>query len=121
MKKFPLLYATTMALLDVFLNILNKILTIVYLLLPVGLFMLVMQLRDKNNKATAINTFITDNSEFQFIFPEYILVSNKPNNLKTNTKNKLVKLNTFCDKWKGLFITLILICIIITIIISLCF
>lgn len=115
MKKFTFLFLTVNAIISIFMWVLNKILTILYLLLPIGLFMLIMQLRDKNNKANAIGTFLEDNSEFQFVFSDYMLVANKPNELKTKTKKRLNNLNNFLDKWKWLFIVSILVvtCVII--------
>ena len=41
-----------------------------------------------------------DNSEFQFIFPDYILISNKPNNFKKNMNKKISNVNSFLEKYK---------------------
>lgn len=102
--KFPYLFMTVKAILDFFKWIVNKFLTIFYLLLPLGLFLLIMQLRDKNNKVSAIRTFTEDDGEFQFIFPDYILVANYPNALKNGWTRKVRALNKFLDKWKWLII-----------------
>lgn len=100
MKRFIYLFLVLNAIRDMIAWILNKVLTLVYLCLPVGLFLLLMQLRDKNNKATAIGAFVDENSEFQYIFPEYILVSVDPNKLKRDTRRKISNVNSFMEKWK---------------------
>ena len=72
-------------------------------MLPVGLFMLLMSLRSKNSKATAIGTFTNVNSEFQHIFPNFILVIVEPSWLKQGMSKRLNKVNEFVKKYTSVF------------------
>ena len=77
---------------------------VIHLCLPLWVFMLLMQLRAKNNKTSALGAFTNDNSEFQFVFPNYILIANEPNSLKTGFNKKLKNINNFFEKWKWIII-----------------
>ena len=81
-------------------GVLEKICIFLYCLLPIGLFMLIMSSRTKNHKATAIGTFTNERSEFQHIFPNYLLVIVEPNLMKKNIDNKIKSINAFIDKYK---------------------
>lgn len=120
-KNFPFLATVIRMTVYMFLRLCNFILTLLYLSLPMWAFLALMQLRDKNNKGNAIGTFVNEKSEFQFIYPDYILVSNKPNNFKTNVKARINEINTFIEKYKWLLIigclSGILICVVL---ISIC-
>lgn len=118
MRKHTYLFMAVMGLIDLFMWTLNKILTALYLCLPIGLFFLLMQLREKNNKGNAIGAFIDENSEFQYIFPEYILVSNKPNKMKTEYKAKMTRLNNFLDKWKWTVIAILMVVLVLVILLK---
>ena len=69
-----------------------------------GLFMLLMSLRTKNHKATAISTFTNEKSEFQHIFPNYILVVIEPQLLKRNIAKRVNEVNSFLGKYLGMII-----------------
>ena len=55
---------------------------VIWLMLPLGVFMLLIQMRSKASGIRSISAFTDDNSEFQAIFPGYYLVSVNPNEMK---------------------------------------
>lgn len=55
---------------------------VIWLMLPLGVFMLLIQMRSKASGIRSIFTYTEDNSEFQAIFPGYYLVSVNPNEMK---------------------------------------
>lgn len=85
-------------------GLLEKICIFLYLMLPVGLFMLLMSLRTKNHKATAIGTFTNEKSEFQHIFPNYILVVVEPQLLKRSVTKRINEVNGFLGKYLGMIL-----------------
>lgn len=99
-KRFPMLNALVQLFIALTVGVLEKICIFLYCLLPIGLFMLMMSSRTKNHKATAISTFTNERSEFQHIFPNYLLVIVEPNLMKKSIDNKIKGINTFIDKYK---------------------
>ena len=49
--------------------------------LPLGLYMLLLQERTKASSATSISVFTKENSRFQHVFPGFLLVSIDPDSL----------------------------------------
>ena len=68
---------------------------IVLSLLPLGVYMLLLQLRSKASSARSIITYVEDNSIFQHVFPGYMLVSVDPNSLQ----KYVTKLNSDFQLW----------------------
>ena len=99
-KRFPMLNAVVQLFIALTVGVLEKICIFLYCLLPIGLFMLMMSSRTKNHKATAIGTFTNERSEFQHIFPNYLLVIVEPNLMKKSIDNKIKGINAFIDKYK---------------------
>ncbi len=99
-KRFPMLNALVQLFIALTVGVLEKICIFLYCLLPIGLFMLIMSSRTKNHKATAISTFTNERSEFQHIFPNYLLVIVEPNLMKKSIDNKIKGINAFIDKYK---------------------
>lgn len=99
-KRFPMLNALVQLFIALTIGVLEKICIFLYCLLPIGLFMLMMSSRTKNHKATAISTFTNERSEFQHIFPNYLLVIVEPNLMKKSIDNKIKGINAFIDKYK---------------------
>jgi len=99
-KRFPMLNALVQLFIALTVGVLEKICIFLYCLLPIGLFMLMMSSRTKNHKATAIGTFTNERSEFQHIFPNYLLVIVEPNLMKKSIDNKIKGINAFIDKYK---------------------
>ena len=73
-------------------------------MLPMGLFMLLMSLRTKNHKATAISTCTNEKSEVQHIFPNYIVVVVEPQLLKRHIAKRVNEVNNFLGKYLGMII-----------------
>ena len=104
MKKFPMLNVLLQLVIALTIGLLEKICILLYLMLPMGLFMLLMSLRTKNHKATAIGTFTNEKSEFQHIFPNYILVVVEPQLLKRSVTKKVNEVNGFLSKYLGMIL-----------------
>ena len=104
MKKFPMLNVLLQLVIALTIGLLEKICILLYLMLPMGLFMLLMSLRTKNHKATAISTFTNEKSEFQHIFPNYILVVVEPQLLKRHIAKRVNEVNNFLGKYLGMII-----------------
>ena len=104
MKKFPMLNVLLQLVITLTVGLLEKICILLYLMLPVGLFMLLMSLRTKNHKATAIGTFTNEKSEFQHIFPNYILVVVEPQLLRRSVTKKVNEVNGFLSKYLGMIL-----------------
>ena len=104
MKKFPMLNVLLQLVIALTIGLLEKICILLYLMLPMGLFMLLMSLRTKNHKATAIGTFTNEKSEFQHIFPNYILVVVEPQLLRRNVTKRVNEVNSFLGKYLGMIL-----------------
>ena len=104
MKKFPMLNVLLQLFIALTIGLLEKICILLYLMLPMGLFMLLMSLRTKNHKATAIGTFTNEKSEFQHIFPNYILVVVEPQLLRRSVTKKVNEVNGFLSKYLGMIL-----------------
>lgn len=104
MKKFPMLNVLLQLVIALTVGLLEKICILLYLMLPMGLFMLLMSLRTKNHKATAIGTFTNEKSEFQHIFPNYILVVVEPQLLRRSVTKKVNEVNGFLSKYLGMIL-----------------
>lgn len=104
MKKFPMLNVLLQLVIALTIGLLEKICILLYLMLPMGLFMLLMSLRTKNHKATAIGTFTNEKSEFQHIFPNYILVVVEPQLLKRSVVKRVNEVNSFLSKYLGMIL-----------------
>ena len=104
MKRFPMIDAILKLFIVLTVGLLEKLMVLLYCLLPMGLFMLLMSLRTKNHKATAIGTFTNERSEFQHIFPNYILVIVEPNLFKKDIRDKIYKLNVFLSEYTGVIL-----------------
>ena len=104
MKKFPMLNVLLQLFIALTIGLLEKMCILLYLMLPMGLFMLLMSLRTKNHKATAIGTFTNEKSEFQHIFPNYILVVVEPQLLRRSVTKKVNEVNGFLSKYLGMIL-----------------
>ena len=104
MKKFPMLNVLLQLVIALTIGLLEKICILLYLMLPMGLFMLLMSLRTKNHKTTAIGTFTNEKSEFQHIFPNYILVVVEPQLLRRSFTKRVNEVNGFLGKYLGMIL-----------------
>ena len=113
MKKFPMLNVLLQLVIALTIGLLEKICILLYLMLPMGLFMLLMSLRTKNHKATAIGTFTNEKSEFQHIFPNYILVVVEPQLLRRNVTKRVNEVNSFLGKYLGMILVVIILVLLV--------
>lgn len=109
MKNFPMLDALLKLFIVLVLGIFELIFVAIYCCIPVGIFMLLMSLRTKGSKATAISAYLTDRSEFQHIFPNFLLVIVEPSWLRKKITSKINNMQAFLAKYKVLFIALFII------------
>lgn len=56
--------------------------------LPLGLFMFILQHRNKVSKVSNLTVYTTDESVWQHVFPGFILVAVDPNQFKNFIKSK---------------------------------
>lgn len=108
MKKYPMLATLLQFVLAITIGLLEKVCVLLYCLLPIGLFMLIMSFRSKNHKTTALSTFTNENSEFQHIFPNYLMVVVEPKYLKRLVNKKINEINEFNNKYKWVYLVLIM-------------
>jgi hypothetical protein len=64
-------------------------------ILPLGLYMILLQKRSKASKVSSLMTFTNDRSVWQHIFPGFILVAIEPDALN----NFLTNLNNYFKSW----------------------
>jgi hypothetical protein len=104
MNKFPMLDALLKLTIALTIGLLEVICVAVYCCIPIGVFMLLLSLKSKSSKATAISTFLTDRSEFQHIFPNFLLVIVEPALLKTKVQHKVRDIQAYLNKYKAILI-----------------
>lgn len=84
---------------------------IILCLMPLGIYLLLIQFRSKASKISSISVFTTDDSIWQHIFPGFILVAINPNVLKENYKKTKKKFQNWVNENKYMisftFMTLI--------------
>lgn len=119
MKKFPMLDTLLKLFIALTVGLLEKICILLYCLLPIGFFMLMMSFRSKNHKTTAISTFTNDNSEFQHIFPNYILVIVEPKWLKKGIDKRVKEFSNFIEKYKYVLMALAILSVIAILLVGL--
>ena len=86
--------------------ILEYVLRFIYMLLPMGLFVLMMSLRKKCNAVSALNIYDMEKAEFQFIYPDVMLILMNP---------ILFNINGFLGEYRYVLACLLMIGIIIAI------
>lgn len=57
-------------------------------LLPLGVYLILIQKRNKASSVSSISTYTNDRSRWQHIFPGFILVSINPDDLSNYIQNK---------------------------------
>ena len=91
---------------------------VIWLMLPLGVFMLLIQMRSRASGIRSISAFTDDNSEFQAIFPGYYLVSVNPNEMK----EYMAKVKGNFQKWlqnnKYILCFLLALCIVLLMLIG---
>lgn len=89
---------------------------IILCILPLGIYMILLQKRSKASKVSSLLTFTTDRSIWQHIFPGFILVSVEPDALNKFITNINNKFKNWVDRNKYL-ITIIFMLIVVIIMI----
>lgn len=73
---------------DSSISLIGRIIEIVFRILlfclPLGVYLLLIQARDKASKVSSISVYTTDDSVWQHIFPGFILVAVNPNSFKNS-------------------------------------
>ena len=75
--------------------------------LPLGAYLLLIQLRSKASTIRNISVYTEDNSVWQHIFPGFILVAINPNSLKEWYFKKRLKIQTWISDNKFLLFLLL--------------
>lgn len=89
---------------------------ILLLSLPMGLYILLIQLRQKASSTSNISVYTTDNSTWQHIFPGFILVSIDSKGLKNSYSTAKTKLQLWINSNKyilGLLFMIIIVALMI--------
>lgn len=98
-------------------NSVELIFRLVLLVLPMGLFLLLIQAREKASKTSNLSNYLTDNSTWQNIFPGFLLVAIDPNLTKNAYRKAKINFQSWMNENKYLlsflFMSLIVILMII--------
>ena len=89
-------------------NILEGICKFIYLMLPLGLHMFALQMREKINPVTTLTAFIDENSTWTVVYDGLVMVNTNVGAVRKKFKN----FRSWCKKWTWLFITLAVLAII---------
>ena len=105
MREFVLLKRTFGLIVKIIMGLTEGLLRLFVLLLPLGLFMLLIQLRTKAPSGAALPAYVNNaKSEWQFVYAGTILVMLEPNSLRDKFNNYVSSLNRFVSKYKFLLI-----------------
>ena len=66
--------------------------------------MALLQFRDKVSKVSAIRAFTEDDSTFQYIHSNFILVCVNPNKVKVDIKKNIKRIDKFFEKYKSVIV-----------------
>ena len=80
---------------DFFKQLLERLFRIVLFCLPLGVYLILIEFRNKVSSISNISVFTEDNSVWQHIFPGFILVAVDP----MLFKNEISKRHTAFQKW----------------------
>lgn len=105
MKEFVLLKRLFGLLIKIVMGLTEGLLRLLILLLPIGLFMLLIQLRTKAPSGSALPIYVNNGkSEWQFVYSGTILVMMEPNALRDKFNAMISTVNRFLNKYKFLLI-----------------
>ena len=94
---------------------LEYICRVIYLCMPLWIFMLFMNLRDKANTVSVLPTFVSHNATFQHIYPGVVLVLDDPNALEKNVKKISRNVENFLANYKYTVIATLLFLILVVV------
>ena len=92
----------------IFYNILEGICKFIYLMLPLGLHMFALQMREKINPVTTLTTFVNENSTWTVVYDGLVMVNTNVGAVR----NRFKQFGNWCKKWTWLFKTLAVLAII---------
>lgn len=105
MREFVLLKRVFGLIIKIVMGLAEGLLRLLILLLPLGLFMLLVQLRTKAPSGVALPAYINNSkSEWQFVYAGTILVMLEPNALRDKFNSYVSAFNRFVTKYKFLLI-----------------
>lgn len=79
---------------------------IILCLLPLGVYLILIQKRKKASKVSSLTTFTTDNSVWQHVFPGFLLVAVEPTILSTYLNKKKTEFQNWVERNKYLLATI---------------
>jgi|SRR5574344_48628 hypothetical protein len=99
----------------------NFILKLIILVLPLGFYILLMQLMsNKNSRISNITSMLPEESEWQYVFGNTVLVTTNPRSLGRALSNAKIKINNFVKEYKNfIFLGLVIYIIVMLYIIAL--
>ena len=87
-------------------------------LLPLGVYMILLQKRSKASSVSAISTYTKENSRFQYVFPGFILVSIDPDSLNSSIAKTKSNVQNWINQNKYIltimFMTIVVVLMILT-------
>lgn len=81
-------------------RIIEVLFRIILCILPLGLYLLVLQNRQKASSITSISVYTKEYSKFQHVFPGFLLVSINPNSLSEVITSTNSKIQSFIERNK---------------------
>ena len=81
-------------------RIIEVLFRMILCVLPLGLYLLILQNRQKASSITSISVFTKEYSKFQHVFPGFLLVSINPNSLSELINGANSKIQNFIEKNK---------------------
>ena len=73
---------------------------VILCLLPLGVYLFLIQKRQKASKVSSITTFTTDNSVWQHVFPGFLLVAIEPNVFANYINRKKAEFQNWIERNK---------------------
>lgn len=90
----------------------------VLFLLPLGVYLLLIQMREKASATSSLTAFINDESRWQHIFPGFILITVDHQNLKRSINSVKIKAQTWISSNKYLIEVLFMIAVLTLMVVS---
>lgn len=68
-------------------NVLERVVKFIYLLLPLGFHMFVLQMREKVDPVTTLATFVSPDSRWSMVYDGLVLVNTNPGAIRKKAQN----------------------------------
>ena len=79
-------------------RIIEVLFRILLCVLPLGVYLLILQNRQKASSVTSISAFTEENSKFQHVFPGFLLVTINPNSLSEFINENNTRIQKFIER-----------------------